>query len=333
VSLEIKTSVLQPRRNTYANVAERLGADKPATRYEEGTFDIQPTDNFHFRPTWDSSRELYDKNLTKIKMEDWYSYRDPRQYYYGTYTIARSRMMEAQEKNFSFVEKRNLLDSISDEWKEKVGYFFLPLRHYEWGANMNNSDFSDRSYGASVSQVGIFAAMDRLGIAQIISRVGLLLDGNSGTSLTKAKDYWLEDEAWQPIRKMVEDSFVLDDWFELHIAQNFCMDAIVYGLTYDAFDAAIAAHNGAALSMLNEFMVDWYAEEKKWADNLLKVCAAESDENKALISDWVKKWRAQAEEAFTPLAQKTLGEEAAAAAFEAINADLDKRAKKAGLEL
>ena len=39
-------------------------------------------ENFHYRPTWDAERELYDQNYTALRLTDPYAYTDPRQYYY-----------------------------------------------------------------------------------------------------------------------------------------------------------------------------------------------------------------------------------------------------------
>ncbi len=332
MSLEIKTNVIQPRRQTYAHIAKRLGADKPATRYQEGTWDLQPTVNFHYRPTWNPEREIYDESLTVIKMEDWYSFNDPRQLYYGTYTMARHKMMEAEESHFKFIEKSNMTALMTPEWQQKVREFLLPLRHYEWGANMNNCDFSDKAYGTAISQVGLLAAMDRLGMAQIISRVGLLLDDSSGTSLDQAKTDWMEADIWQGVRKMIEDSFVLDDWFEQCVAQNLCMDGVVFPLFYQYFDEAGASQGGAAMSMLNEFMQDWGKDERRWLDQLLKVTAAESAENAAHLSGWAADWTDRAVEAFTPIARHVLGD-GADEVMQSIRADITNRAQKSGIEI
>jgi len=332
VSLDIKTSVVESRRQTYANVARRQGADRPASRYDEATYDMQPTVNFHYRPTWDPGYLLYDPSRTAIRMDDWYALRDPRQLYYATYTIARARMMEAEEKNFDFVQKRGLLESVDDAWVDKLRRYMLPLRHYEWGANMNNTAITDLGYGTAITQAASFAAMDRLGIAQILSRVGLLIDGNSGDTLKGAKEAWLNDEMWQGVRKMVEDSFVLRDWFELFVAQNFAMDGVVYPLIYDHCDAQEARHGGGALSMLNEFMIDWFADHCRWVDAVLKVAAAESAENRELISGWASAWAGRAMQAFRPIAAFAL-EAGAEDAMAAIQAALKKRANSIGLEI
>lgn len=332
MSLDIKTSEIKSRRQTYGNVARRLGSDKPASRYEEATLDMQSTANFHYRPTWDPQHLLYDASRTAIKMEDWYALKDPRQLYYATYTIARAKMMEAEEKNFSFVQKRGLLENVDAAWIEKVKRYMLPLRHYEWGANMNNTNVTDMGYGTTVTQAAIFAAMDRLGIAQILSRLGLLMDGNSGETLEAAKQVWLEDDMWQGVRRMVEDSFVLDDWFEQFVAQNFAMDGVVFPLVYDHCDREEARHGGGALSMLNEFMVDWYADHCRWVDAVLKVAAAESEDNGALLSAWARDWIARARDAFGPVAEFAL-EGGADEALADIDERFGKRAKSIGIEI
>jgi len=332
VTLDIKTTGMAPRRQTYANIARRYGVDKPASRYDEATLDLQSTVNFHCRPLWDPKHELFDQSRTQIVMADWYAFRDPRQFYYGTYTIARARMMEAQEKNFDFVSKRDLLSGVDPDWLQKVRRYLIPLRHYEWGANMNNCLVTDYGYGAAVTQATMFATTDRLGIAQLLSRVGLLMDGNSGDSLNEAKQQWLDDPLWQGLRHMVEDSFVLDDWFEVLVAQNVAMDAVVHPLVYKAFDAVGVAHGGAPLSILNEFAVDWYADSVRWVDALLKTVAAESDGNRQKLSDWIAAWHGRAVRAFTPVAEYVLGD-GAAAALESASADLHARLVKTGIEI
>ena len=84
-----RTSI-EPERNTFTYLVERFG-DRPASRYQEGSFDIQPTENFHYRPIWDPDHEIYDPDYTALKLTDPYSFTDPRQYYYAPYVASRPR--------------------------------------------------------------------------------------------------------------------------------------------------------------------------------------------------------------------------------------------------
>ncbi len=165
MQIEIKTLKALPLRQTYGHVARRFG-DKPASRYQEATYDIQPTTNFHYRPTWAPEFELFDTSRTQIRMKDWYALKDPRQYYYGAYVTARARQQEAAEGAFDLVERRGLLAALSYEWQERLIAGLLPLRHIEWGANMNNTLCADYGYGTALTQACTFCAMDRLGIAK-----------------------------------------------------------------------------------------------------------------------------------------------------------------------
>lgn len=332
MSVEIKVASIEPLRLTFDHVAARIGEGKPASRYQEAVFDIQPKVNFHYRPTWDSKYELYDIRRTAIKMEDFDQLLDPRQYYYGAYVIQRSKQQESQQRNFDFVEKRALLDLIPDEWQEKIRKLVIPLRHMEWGANLNNYYIASYGYGTPITSAASLQGMDRLGNAQYITRLGLALDKNNTSVLENAKEYWLNLDIWQPMRKLVEDSFVEKDWFELHVLQNFLLDGVIHPLMFDRFEQEVTLNNGAAFAMLTEFMEDWYKESVKWTDSTLKVAAAESAQNKAIIEGWFAKWLPRVIEAVEPLASEAF-ENRVDECMQSVIADLRARSRKIKLEL
>ncbi len=326
MTIEIKTSTLEPIRNTFEHIKRRFG-DKPASRYQEASYDVAPVTNFHYRPLWQPDKILNDPTRTAIEMEDWYAPRDPRQYYYGQYVQARAKLQEVTESNYSFFDKRNLADRLSDEVKESLTRKLLPLRHVELAANMNNVFGSAYGYGTVLTQAFMYNGMDRLGIAQYLSRIGLLLDGNSGDSLAAAKDIWMNDEIWQGVRRYVETTLTLDDWFEVFIAQDVVLDTLIYDLYYVQYDQALADQGGSDIAMLTEFMTQWHKDTSRWVDNVLKTVAKESDANKDKISEWVDKWKQAAIADLAPLAQSAVGDEALNTAAEVLN----KRLAKAGL--
>jgi phenol hydroxylase P1 protein len=300
MSIEIPSRTIEPIRLTYDHVARRIGEGKPGSRYQEATYDLQSTVNFHYRPLWDPKYEVYDVSRTAIVMEDWYSFKDPRQFYYGTYTMARAKQQEIVEKNFEFVDKRNLFADQSDEIRNKINSFIVPLRHVEWGANMNNCAITDFGYGVAVTQVTMFNSIDRLGIAQYLTRIGLMANGNDTAVLDQAKSDWLGLEMWQKLRHAMEDIFVLEDWFETMIAQNIVMDGLVYPLIYQRLVDDLSQDN-IGVAMLTEFMNDWYAETVRWTNALIKTTAAESVENTQLLSNWTSQWLARLSESLEPI--------------------------------
>ncbi len=323
MSIEIKTHTVEPIRHTFSHIRRRFG-DKPATRYQEASYDIESKINFHYRPMWQPDKLLNDASRTCLKMQDWYAVSDPRQYYYGTYVQTRARMQETTEHEFAFCEKRDLLQRLTAEQRERVLRVLIPLRHAEMAANMNNSGIAADGFASTITQMHIYHAMDRLGIAQYLSRIGLMIDGSTGTSLDAAKQQWLLDPTWQPLRRLVEDSLVVKDWFELTLLQNLVSDGLLFPLIYQKFDEALTAEGAGDVGMLTEFMRNWFAESTRWVDAMVKTVAAESPENRAQIEAWVEYWQGRVVEALAPLAEVSTGQAALAEVQQAFAARLKK---------
>ncbi len=326
MTLEIKTSNLAPIRQTYAYIERRFG-NKPATRYQEVSFDVQATTNFHYRPLWKPDKTLNDKTHTALQMQDWYVFKDPRQFYYGAYVQHRARLQDTAESNYAFFEKRFLVENISEEVKQKIITCLLPFRYVEQTANLHMMSGSAYGYGTVITQACIFAAMDRLGMAQYISRIGLALDGNTGESLQQAKEAWMNDAAWQPLRKLCEQSLTEQDWFKLYVLQNLLIDSCIQSLVYGQFDQYLVENGARDVAMLTEFMQDCLTDLRKWSDPVFKLAIAESEENKALIQGWIAELLPQVQDAFSAWAGLALGD----SNIEQAVALIAERSKKAGL--
>ena len=330
MNIDLQARAIQPQRNTFARVAKYTG-DKPASRYHEATLGIQPTANFHYRPTWEPEFELFDAGRTAVKLADWDALRDPRQYYYANWTMARARQQEAMESNYQFVESRNLIAKTSDALRAKAVEVLMPLRHVAWGANMNNCLVCSRGYGTAFTAPAMFHAMDQLGVGQYLTRLGLALQEPG--ALDAGKKDWVESATWQPLRRHVENTLVLLDPFEVFVAQNLALDGLLFPLIYTHFvDDHLALQGGTAVSMLTAFMPEWHTESARWIDAVVKAAAAESEANRTLISGWYQGYVDQAQAALAPVAELALGARGAEI-LQAVRAELDARARKAGLAL
>ncbi|WP_428416877.1 aromatic/alkene monooxygenase hydroxylase subunit beta [Methylibium sp.] len=329
MTVEIRTQTVKPVRQTFGHLARRFG-DKPATRYQEATYDIQSEVNHHYKPLWDPERDLYDKRRTALEMADWYALKDPRQYYYGSYTMARAKQQEALERQMEFADRRGLLAQLPAEAREAIVFALVPLRHYEWGANTNLSHVAAYGWGTAVTQAAVMGAMDRLGLAQHLSRIGLLVDGNTGAALDQAHRHWVEHPAWQGLRREVENLFVTRDWFEVLVAQTLVADGLLYPLFFQHFDARMAQRHGPALATVLDHMNRWQDETARWVDATVKTAAAESEANRALIQGWVTHWRGALNGALALLAEATLGTDGAGA-LAAADTALGARLARLGL--
>jgi phenol hydroxylase P1 protein len=329
MTIDLKAREIEPLRHTYAHVAKYIGGDKHPTRYQEATLGAQPAVNFHYRPTWDPDHELFDAARSAVKLANWYVLRDPRQFYYATWTITRARQQDALEANYQFVEQRALVDKMPEAVRAQACAVLMPLRHVAWAGNMNNCAIAAYGYGTAFTAPAMFHAMDHLGAAQYLTRLGLVL--GEPEVLEAGRQAWLTDPRWQVLRRYVEDTLVVADPFELFVAQNLALDGQLYPLIYGAFvDDHLALQGGTAVAMLTAFMPEWHDESTRWVDAVVKTAAAESDANRALIAGWARAWADRAQAALAPVAELALGDGGQAALADA-RSTLDARIKKAGL--
>jgi len=330
MQVDLRTVAIEPQRHAFDHLVRRFG-DKPASRYQEGSYDLQAAENLHYKPTWDPDQTLYDPGISRIVMADWYTLKDPRQYYYGSYILARARQQDATEANFKFVESRNLAASLPETVRATALAVLVPLRHAAWGANQTNAFICGYGFGTAFTQPCLYYGMDQLGIAQYLSRIGLLLGDID--ALAAGKQAWLGDANWQPLRRYVEDSLTIRDPFEAFVAQNVALDGLLYPLVYSTIiDGALTDAGGGSLALLTQFMSDWADETRKWIDAVLKVAAAESADNRAVLAEWLADWGVRARTALQPIANIALGRDGEAA-LDRVQASLHQRLTKAGLHL
>jgi len=330
MTIDLQARQIQPLRHTFDRVAQYTG-DKPASRYLEATLGTQPTENFHYRPTWEAGFELYDTGRTAIKMADWDALRDPRQLYYATWTGARARQQETMEANYQFVDSRRLIEKIPAALREHACAILMPLRHVAWGGNMNNCTICARGYGTTLTAPVLMHALDHLGAAQYLTRLGLALEGPE--ILQTGRQQWLHAPVWQPLRRLLENTLVQQDPMELFVAQNLALDGLLYPLIYDSYvDDHLAIQGATAIAMLTTFMPEWHAESNRWVDAVIKITAAESDDNRHCLSRWYHQHTHTTRSALLPIARAALGEHGTGILDE-ISEKLDARARTLGLSM
>lgn len=258
---ELKTQVIEPLRPTFTKLIERYG-NKPASRYQEGTIGLQSKENFHFRPTWAPDKELYDPDYSSFKLTDSDDYTDPRQYYYTPYVTNRAAMHEAFGKTLDYVTDHGLLGRTPTEWRRVIAEVILPLRHYESGAQMLYSGACRFAYGTTIAQCCAYEGFDRVGNAQLISRVGIALGEQTAKYLAGAKELWISHEALQPLRKAMEELLVEEDWAVSVIGLDI-IDVFIDNLVYRYLDEEAIVGGAGAYSLLAQHIGTWYADHRK----------------------------------------------------------------------
>ncbi|MEV0183177.1 hypothetical protein AB0I54_28360 [Streptomyces sp. NPDC050625] len=299
---ELRYQVIEPKRQTYQNVIERLG-DQPASRYLEATLDVEPRENFHYRPTWIQDRELYDERYSQLRLTDPYSYTDPRQYYYTPYITNRAALHDEFGKTLAYLEQRDLLVKLPREWGTVLSSVVVPLRHYESGAQLVSVAGARFAYGTSLEQCCTFAAFDRIGNAQMLSRLGIAAGGGAAEVLQVAKAQWLEADHLQPLRRLVEEIMIVEDWAEGLLAVDL-IDSLVYPLLYNRLDETALLGGAGAYSLVSQHLFTWFTDQRKWLDALITAWAndpSHAEANRAALARINDVWSDRVQDAVTSL--------------------------------
>lgn len=302
---ELRQNVIEPRRQTYQALADRHG-DRPASRYEEGTVGIQPTENFHYRPLWAPDRELYDERYSRLRLSDPDGFADPRQYYYAPYVAARAALHDAFGKTLDYVADRQLLDRMPDGWKAMLGSVVVPLRHYESGAQLITVAGARFAWGASVAQCLSYAAFDRVGIAQLLSRIGIAAGEGTDATLAAAKEHWVGSAHLQGLRRTTEEALAERDWAVGLLAQDL-LDQLVHPVLYHSLDDAALLGGAGAYSLLTQHLTAWYGDHRRWLDALYQAWADDpehGERNRAELAAAAAVWLPKAEQAVATLAEE-----------------------------
>jgi len=289
VQYELRTQVIEPKRKTFDNLVARYG-DRPASRYQEGSIDIQATENFHFRPLWAPDKEIYDETFSVLRLTDPYSFLDPRQYYYAPYVTSRAGMFDAFSATLDYLEERGMFERLPEAWAELFQTVVLPLRHYESAAQMVSCDTARFGMGTTITQCAAYAAFDRVGNAQLISRVGISLGGGSADLLATAKTCWLEDDSLQPLRRLAEELLVERDWGKTLVALD-VTDQLLYPLLFTHLDEAALNGGAGSYSLIAQHLSKWFKDQRRWLDALYRAWTTDpelGETNKVLLAEIVE---------------------------------------------
>lgn len=301
---ELHQQVIEPRRQTFTPLVRRY-SDRPATRYEEGSIGIQPSANFHYRPLWDPAHEIYDESFSALRLSDPDAYTDPRQYFYTPYVVNRAALHDAFGRSLTYVVDRNLLNAMPSGWQDLLAKAVLPLRYYEAGAQLISVAGARYAYGTTIEQCLSYAAFDRVGNAQLLSRIGIALGDSSDQVLDTSKPAWLEDPRLQGLRRLIEELLVEPDWAVSVVALDLS-DRLLFPLLTRHLEEAALLGGAGAYSLVIQQLGIWFADHRKWIDALISAWLTDVEHgtaNKALLQTTINRYLPQVTAAVIDVAQ------------------------------
>lgn len=246
--------------------------------------------------------ERYQASVS-LNVADWEQFSDPAQLTYVEY-VSRRRDDEqflARSLDADDVAAR-LNGGTCAALRELYARVISPLRFPCHGLQMAAAYVGHLAPASKISIAAAFQAADELRrvqrLAHRLRQVEL-----TGVELDAAgRAVWQEDEAWQPLRRLIETLLVTYDWGEAFTALNLVIKpAFDHFLSHEL--AAVARRRGdeplAQLLAVLDADGKW---QRAWSQALLGSISAGDPANRARFADWLGAWHPRLLQALLPLA-------------------------------
>jgi phenol hydroxylase P1 protein len=290
---------IKPIRTTYKYMSG-LKVKRPTT-YDEATYNLEPKENFHYRPLWNSDMNIFDERITKVKCEDWEQFRDPARLYYATYCYSRADFQARIKGQFETADRYGLFKNMDPAMVDTIREFFPVLRHFIFGESVAFMYIGRASVGTAVEQCATYQCYDQMGTAQLITRICLELEDQCPTILQDGKQKWIEDEKYQKLRALLENVMVTWDWAEAMVAINLILDSILYPLFFEKMTAVAVKNGDSVYISFSQFFMEMFEYERNYTTALVKMLLEDRSENKDVIASYVNKWLPRVIEAVQPV--------------------------------
>lgn len=117
---------------------------------------------------------------------------------------------------------------LSPRARAAIAAVWVPLRHLGWAASLNAASLavssSNRLFFAQSAELSVL----HLQRARFLSALGWALGGAG--ALRSARRAWLEDRAWQALRRYAEDSLALRDPVECSLVWTLMLNGVLWPL-------------------------------------------------------------------------------------------------------
>ena len=314
-----------------------------ATMYEDVTMDTQPSVHRHLDRGWpvhfEDGRGLWSEDSTRLRATDWYDFRDPGQMWERSYYQAGTSHEQLIEGAVRTARRERVFDDFDPDWVDFLRKHLQVPAFIEHGIWLALASAARDTLSDTVTHCVALEAAMKQRQAQAYLLYGMDLEEQFGDfPVDRAKESFMNDEAWQPARRYVERLRATPDWAERVIAANLCFEPAV-GLLIRRellmrsvrFNGDLVTHAVSHVAQLEwEWVHGWTAELAKFVLDDEEHGAA----NRAVMTEWLADWVPLADEAAQAL-QPVFDELPAGIEFEAartnVKIDFDVLCDQCGL--
>jgi propane 2-monooxygenase small subunit len=286
---------------------------KRPTLYEDVTVDTQPSPHRHMPGGWlmsfEDGRGTHSLGSTALRVKDWYDWRDPAGLWERPFYQQAAQAAREQDGAVAVARCEGLFARMSDEWRVFLQSSLQLPAFYEHGLWRALCGAARPALSDAITHAIVLEAAMKQRQAQDLVVYAMDLEPEIGECSTEAaRERFLEEEAWQPVRALVERVHAVHDWAERVLAANLCIEPLVGNLLRREMLLVPASANGDPVTsvIIGNAQREWLWV-REWTIELVRFCLQDEgfgDHNRDVLGSWTRAWNAEAEAAADAVAHE-----------------------------
>ncbi|MBK6660973.1 MAG: monooxygenase [Proteobacteria bacterium] len=272
-------------------------------QWETGGFDK----GGHFLTPADG-RAPWREESTALRHPDWFAFRDPAQLWQRPYVRMQAEQERAIERLTEDSVEAGAFADINRAWLDDfIAGHYRVWSFFENGLFRAFAPAQREALSDCLGNALCFQAFDQMRHAQaIVSHLVAAEMAVPGLSDAGAKQTWLDEPAYQPLRRLVEQLVATSDWCEIPVATNLVILPLLSEVTIGGLIRRQGPLHGDSISPYIALTADrdrrrnadWtQALVRMVIDDKLPAAAA----NRGEIEGWLKRWQPRALDAVAAL--------------------------------
>lgn len=303
-----------PRHTPSADFRYFKPAGRRPTQYEEVTLHTQWSPRNFATQGWfspsSSGRPMWSEDSTLLRAADWWSYRDPAQFWFRPYVEVQAKQEEAIDLAVEGAKRAGLFADFTRSWRELLARYYAAYRYAEYGLFLCFCYAQREALSDVVATPLVFEGLDKDRHAQAIALYCMDLEENlPGFSDAAAESTWLKDPVLQPTREYIERMLACRDWGEIVIAANLIFEPLVATtLTRELLSRFAVRHGDPVTPVILETVEADRRRNCAASVEMVRWLMREDPANGAAIERWLAAWTplaVRAVRAFAPLFEMT----------------------------
>jgi methane monooxygenase component A beta chain/propane monooxygenase small subunit len=284
------------------------------SEYEAVTCFTQPDMEMFDRQGWllrdINGRTPWVRGSTALVHPNWFTFRDPASQWQRTYVRMQAEQERAIARSAEEAAANGTFNELDPVWtREILGRHYRAWAYAEYGLFRAFAVAQREALSDTLGNVFCFEAFDRMRHAQdIVLHLLELEDHVEGFVDDGAKAVWLEDQRYQPIRRLVEELVALNDWGELAVVTNLVFDPILTELAVSQLVRRFGPFHGDPMT---SHLIGTTERDRRrniaWTQEFVRMvvdpAVPESQKNAATINDWLDSWMPRIQEAAKAMAE------------------------------